>query len=425
MFRATSFAFAHLPATLSGSCGSDPGIACRVTWDFSHSTDAAQVVRTYLAGPASQVGRILFIIILALVVRSVLLRLLNRITERAATVTLASTPNGRVHKAAAVAAHAAGLERRTQRARALGSILRSAVSAIVVGIASLTILGILGFDLAPLLASTTVLGVALGFGAQNLVRDYLSGILMLTEDHYGVGDTINAGPATGTVEAMSLLTTRVRDVNGVVWHIRNGTIEAVGNESQGWSRAVIDYPIAYGEDLGRIRRLMEQAAASLYRERSWRKLILEKPEVWGAQELSSKEVTMRIVAKTTPMRQSEVGRELRARVKMVLDAARVASGGPDTILITAPPERGTAETASLDGPATDGAVPDGPAGAVLEAVAPDEGGAEAREELAEDDEDFADEALVEADAALTRDDDEDFPDEALARDRENAWSGRP
>ena len=85
---------------------------------------------------------------------------------------------------------------------------------------------------------------------------------MLVEDHYGVGDTINVKDATGTVEAMTLLTTRLRDVNGVVWHIRNGTIEAVGNESQGWSRAVIDYPVPYEEDLARIRALMEQAASS-------------------------------------------------------------------------------------------------------------------------------------------------------------------
>ena len=286
--------------------------------------------------------------ILALVVRTALLRLLSRITERAATATLAATANGRVHKAAAVAVHAAGLERRTQRARALGSILRSAVSAVVFGIAALTILGILGFDLAPLLASTTVLGVALGFGAQNLVRDYLAGILMLVEDHYGVGDTINTGAATGTVEAMTLLTTRVRDVNGVVWHIRNGTIDHVGNESQGWSRAVIDYPVPYGEDLGKVRQLMEQAAESLYRERGWRELMLEKPEVWGAQELSSKEVTMRLVAKTAPMRQWEVARELRARIKSVLDAAGVAPAGPDTIVVSAPPaitseQRGTSE----------------------------------------------------------------------------------
>jgi small-conductance mechanosensitive channel len=336
--HATSLSFAHVSGTLTGNCGNDPGIACRLAWDLSHSTDAAQLVRIYLAGPASQAGRILFVIVLALLVRTVLGRLINKITERAATATLPMTSSGRVHKAA-VAMHAAGLERRSQRARALGSILRSGVSAIVFGIAALTILGILGFDLAPLLASTTVLGVALGFGAQNLVRDYLAGILMLVEDHYGVGDTINAGTATGTVEAMTLLTTQVRDVNGVVWHIRNGTIESVGNESQGWSRAVIDYPVPYGEDLARIRQLMDQAAASLYRERGWRKVMLEKPEVWGAQELSSKEVTMRIVAKTAPMRQWEVARELRARVKAVLDAAGVPPAGPDTIVITAPPEQ--------------------------------------------------------------------------------------
>jgi small conductance mechanosensitive channel len=132
----------------------------------------------------------------------------------------------------------------------------------------------------------------------------------------------------------------VRDVNGVVWHIRNGTIDSVGNESQGWSRAVIDYPVPYGEDLARIRQLMEQAAGSLYRERGWGTVMLEKPEVWGAQELSSKEVTMRIVAKTAPMRQLEVARELRARVKAVLDAAGVPPAGPDTIVITAPSGQG-------------------------------------------------------------------------------------
>ena len=112
----------------------------------------------------------------------------------------------------------------------------------------------------------------------------------------------------------------------MVWHIRNGTIDSVGNESQGWSRAVIDYPVPYEEDLTRIRTLMEQAANSLYRERGWKKLMLEKPEVWGAQGLSGREVTMRLVAKTVPMRQLEVGRELRARVKATLDEGRGPAG---------------------------------------------------------------------------------------------------
>jgi moderate conductance mechanosensitive channel len=352
VFFATGFFATGLASgTLTGSCGDNPGIACRMAWDVTHSTNAAQLVRVYLAGPVSEGLRILFVIVVALIVRAAAHRVINKLTERAATATLPVAQVIRPHRASAAAAASAaavagagdapvivqedGTERREQRARALGSILRSGVSIVVFGIAVLTILGDLGFDLTPLLLSTTVLGVALGFGAQNLVRDYLAGILMLVEDHYGVGDTINVNDATGTVEAMTLLSTQLRDVNGVVWHIRNGTIESVGNESQGWSRAVIDYPVPYEEDLTRIRALMEQAAGSMFRERGWRKLMLEKPEVWGAQELSSKEVTMRIVAKTAPMRQWEVARELRARVKATLDAAGVAPAGPDTIVITA------------------------------------------------------------------------------------------
>jgi moderate conductance mechanosensitive channel len=345
VFHATGFGLADVPDSLAGNCGGEPGIACRLAWDISHSSTATQVVKVYLAGPVSQAGRIAFVLVLALFVRAVVNRLIKKVTERAATATLAVTQNGRAHKEAA-AVEMAGTERREQRALALGSILRSAVSVIVFGIAALTILSILGFNLAPVLASTAVLGVALGFGAQNLVRDYLAGLLMLVEDHYGVGDTINAGVATGTVEAMTLLTTRLRDVNGVVWHIRNGTIDSVGNESQGWSRAVIDYPVPYEEDLARIRVLMEQAANSLYRERGWKKLMLEKPEVWGAQGLSGREVTMRLVAKTAPMRQLEVARELRARVKAALDAAGVQPAGPDTILISAPPAPAIASTAA-------------------------------------------------------------------------------
>jgi small-conductance mechanosensitive channel len=335
VFHVTGLVIGNVPDTLTGNCGGEPGIACRTAWDISHSTTATQVIKIYLAGPVRQAGRIAFVLVLALVVRAVINRLIKKVTERAATATLAVTPNGRAHKEAA-AVQMAGTERREQRALALGSILRSAVSVIVFGVAALTIMSILGFNLAPVLASTAVLGVALGFGAQNLVRDYLAGLLMLVEDHYGVGDTINAGVATGTVEAMTLLTTRLRDVNGVVWHIRNGTIESVGNESQGWSRAVIDYPVPYEEDLTRIRMLMEQAANGLYREGGWKELMLEKPEVWGAQGLSGKEVTMRLVAKTAPMRQLEVGRELRARVKAALDAAGVQPAGPDTIVISAP-----------------------------------------------------------------------------------------
>jgi small-conductance mechanosensitive channel len=214
-------------------------------------------------------------------------------------------------------------ERRKQRVRALGSVLRSAASVTIFSIAGVVILGDLGINLAPLLASAGVVGIAIGFGAQNLVRDYLAGIFMLVEDQYGVGDVITVGDATGTVETVTLRITRMRDVNGIVWHVRNGAIEKVGNESQGWARAVLDFPVPYAADLATIRELLAGAAGSMWNEPVWRTVMLEQPEVWGAQAVKNTVVTMRIVVKTAPLRQWEVEREMRARVKAALDAAGI------------------------------------------------------------------------------------------------------
>jgi small conductance mechanosensitive channel len=230
---------------------------------------------------------------------------------------------GAVNGAAAQAQVALVDERRKQRVRALGSILRSAASVTIFSIAGFVVLGDLGINLAPLLASAGVVGVAVGFGAQNLVRDYLSGVFMLVEDQYGVGDVIRVGDATGTVENVTLRITRLRDVNGIVWHIRNGAIETLGNESQGWARAVIDFPVPFDADLVRIRNLLQETGDMMWNEPTWRAVMLEAPEVWGAQEITADEVVMRIVAKTAPLRQWEVEREMRARVKSVLQQAGI------------------------------------------------------------------------------------------------------
>src|SRR4051812_228012 len=145
--------------------------------------------------------------------------------------------------------------RRTQRAETIGAVVRSIVSITIWSIAVLTVLEILGISLGPLIAGAGIAGVALGFGAQSLVKDFLSGMFMLMEDQFGVGDVIDTGVAgggstvTGTVEGVSLRTTRLRDVDGVVWHIPNGTILRVGNKSQQWSRAVVDVPVAFQADI--------------------------------------------------------------------------------------------------------------------------------------------------------------------------------
>ena len=246
---------------------------------------------------------------------------------------------GAIAAATAHAERALVDERRHQRVRALGSVLRSAASVTIFTIAGVVVLGDLGINLAPLLASAGVVGIAVGFGAQNLVRDYLSGIFMLVEDQYGVGDVITVGGATGTVETVTLRITRLRDVHGIVWHVRNGTIEQVGNESQGWARAVIDFPVPYTADLATIRAILATAAEAMWNEPVWRGVMLEKPEVWGAQQVFSTEVTMRIVVKTTPLRQWEVEREMRARVKAALDAAGIRPQAEAAAAPGPPPHR--------------------------------------------------------------------------------------
>lgn len=297
-------------------------------WDLSHSHTAATLVAGYLAGPINVILRVAFVVILALVIQALTHRLIAKVTTRAADLSATSRrrpPTDQRPSAATVIEGSQLLftERRKQRAYALGSILRSITSAMILGIAGITILGELGLNLAPVLASAGVVGVAVGFGAQSLVKDFLSGIFMLVEDQYGVGDVVDVGEATGTVEAVGLRITRLRDVNGVVWHVRNGTIDRIGNESQSWSRAVIDLPVECDQDIARVRKIMKQAASAMWGEPEWQQVILEEPEVWGVQALSGDAIVMRMVAKTVPLKQWNVARELRERLKVALDAHHV------------------------------------------------------------------------------------------------------
>jgi moderate conductance mechanosensitive channel len=187
-------------------------------------------------------------------------------------------------------------------------------------IAGLMALGTLGINLGPLIAGAGIVGVAVGFGAQNLVRDFLSGIFMLLEDQYGVGDVIDLGAASGAVEGVGLRTTRVRDIDGVLWHVPNGEIRRVGNKSQGWSRAVLDVEVAYSNDLATATRVIKQTADGLWRDdEEFAPLILEEPEVWGVEALSPNGVVVRLVVKTRPLEQWKVERELRARIKAAFE----------------------------------------------------------------------------------------------------------
>ena len=303
------------PDSLDGACGANPGIACRLVWDISQSRHLAQLTNVFFAGPV-QVGlRIAFVVLLALLVRLAARRLINRVTARA---TLSQ-------ESGSERSHSMLGERRQQRASALGSVLGNAASVTIFTIAAFIILGDLGLNLAPILASAGVLGIAIGFGAQNLVQDFLAGIFILLEDQYGVGDVIDIDAVSGTVEAVSLRITRVRDVNGVIWHIRNGTITKSGNESHGWARAVVDFPVPYDLDISEVRQMMERTAVAMWQDPAWQEVILERPEVWGVQEVTSDSVLVRVIARTAPLRQWEVGRELRERLKLALASQAAAA----------------------------------------------------------------------------------------------------
>jgi small conductance mechanosensitive channel len=329
------FRLPGLGGTLSGACGKHPGTACRVVWDLTHDKAAASLTSSYLAGPVIMALRIAFILVLALIARAIVHRMIRKLTLRGANLGASRLDT----------AHLLRGERRHQRSQALGSVLSNASSVIIFGIAGITIAGDLGVNLAPVLASAGVLGIAVGFGAQSLVRDFLAGIFMLLEDQYGVGDVIDAGEATGTVEAVSLRTTRLRDVSGIVWYVRNGTINRIGNKSQSWARAVIDFPVPYDHDLGRVREIMKEVALQLWGEPRWHDLILEEPEIWGVELVYRDAVVMRLVAKTLPLRQWEVARELRGRLKMALDLPDGAAG-PAIAAPAGPPEAAAAAAAA-------------------------------------------------------------------------------
>ncbi|MDX6199642.1 MAG: moderate conductance mechanosensitive channel [Actinomycetota bacterium] len=279
---------------------------------------------------ATTPARIALIAVLAMVLRLLVNRGIGRLVKGAAegSVPVVLRPLHDRTKGRLLEASPLSSERRRQRAETIGSVLRSSAAIVIFTVAGAMILAELGFDLAPVIASAGIVGVAVGFGAQNLIKDFLNGMFMILEDQYGVGDVIDAGEATGTVEAVGLRTTRLRDVAGTVWHIRNGEIVRIGNKSQGWARAVLDIAVAWDSDLSAVRDVLRSTAEAMAAEDDWAEKITEAPEVWGVEELGSSGVVVRLAVKTAPLEQWKVARELRERVKEAFDREGIAVGVP-------------------------------------------------------------------------------------------------
>ncbi len=217
--------------------------------------------------------------------------------------------------------------RRAQRARTIGSVLRSTASIVVGSIAAVLVLDALGINLAPFIASAGIVGVAVGFGAQSLVKDFLSGLFMLLEDQYGVGDVVDVGPATGTVEAVGLRVTKLRDGDGTLWYVPNGSMVRVGNKTQGWATAVVEVDVDYFVDVEEARTLLEEAAATVAADPVVGAYLQGAPSVTGAEKLAADAVGLRLSVRTAPAMQWEVARHLRVEVRRVLEREGVPLAG--------------------------------------------------------------------------------------------------
>ena len=299
---------------LADACGDDPTWLCREVYDWTGSEVLANVA-DWLIGRPLTVATVLFV---GWIAARIARRYVRRGVRRLAVADRVKTLNR---------LEAVGIEpfddgpdpRREARAESISAVLSSTVSVIIWAVAILIAFSEAGIDLAPLIAGAGIAGIALGFGAQSLVKDCIAGFFVLVEDHYGLGDHVDLGEASGIVERITLRVTVLRDGDGTVWHVPNGEVRRVGNRSQLWSVAVVDIDIAYDADIARVREVMLGVATEVCSEPRWEDEILESPEVLGVELLGPDAVTLRMHVKTTPGVQWRLQRELRERFKTRFD----------------------------------------------------------------------------------------------------------
>jgi len=272
------------------------------------------------------------VVVGAFILRHILIWLINRVVNR--VVKGVKKRNAEFDTQVLLTSPLAAV-RIVQRTRTLGSVLGNIVSAAIVIVAII----LLFTEYVPqatgaLALITAALGAGLGFGAQNVVKDTLNGLFIVAEDQLGVGDVVDLGPATGVVEAVQVRITKVRDVNGTLWFVRNGEILRVGNMSQGWARVIIDLAVPYDADTDAVQARILATAVDMANNTKWKSRILEKPEIWGIESISAEAIVVRIVVKTASSAKDDVARELRGRLKRSLDEAGIHLPALNSIVLS-------------------------------------------------------------------------------------------
>ena len=317
---------ALVPSTLEDTCGVDPGWWCEWVYERSDGNEALTRTLDWVLGRP-------FVIWVTLLVAWIASRLARRWIRRVVRHVVVDQEGGarplrRLRIVPDSVIQPVEDPRREIRAEAIGAVLSSAATVAIWATAVLTVLDTLGLNLGALLASAGIAGIALGFGAQSLVRDWLAGVFVLLEDQYGIGDVIDVGEASGSVERFSLRATVLRSSDGTLWHVPNGQIARVGNRSQLWSVAVLDVVVAYDTDIELARRLMTEATEAVCSDERWADVVLEPPEVLGVERLDQHGVTLRANVKTTPGSQWPLQRALREAVKDAFDRGGILAPFP-------------------------------------------------------------------------------------------------
>jgi len=348
-------------SNLDQACGVDKSWACRWVYDWTGSDSWAGIADWVLAKPLA----IAVVVLVAIVASRIARWLITRSTRRLAHP-------GRRPK------HLEKLRQRTPgallgseewnlrteaRVHTITAVFRSLATGFIWFVATVWILDIVGVNFGPLIAGAGIVGVALGFGTQTMVKDFIAGFFLVVEDQYGVGDTVDlGGEAKGTVEQITLRSTRLRDVEGNVWWVPNGQLTRVANKSHEWARALIDVVVPYQADLDAVSALMKSVADDLTAEERWAREVLEAPDVWGVQELGSDGIVVRMVIKTRPGSQFGLLRELRKRLKAAFEVAGIAfayAGGPTEVVLRDEVPPGTAPGRRHDDDGPDAAPPSG------------------------------------------------------------------
>jgi len=270
--------------------------------------------------------RIALIILIALIGRWVLLTSVKRVVNSLVSgIKAKKAPRRQLDLASPI-----NQERVVQRTRTMGTVMRNMITWSIGVISTSAILSELGISMSALAAGAGILGAGLGFGAQSLIKDLISGLFIVFEDQYGVGDTVNLGDITGVVESVGLRVTQVRDFDGVLWYVRNGEVIRVGNQTQGWSRAMLDIALPYGADVTGAQALLLEVAKKVATEHA--DLVIDLPEAWGIQVLNGNQVVVRVVQRTKSGKSDEVGRALRLAAKTALDKAGIKLATDNTVI---------------------------------------------------------------------------------------------